>query len=416
MNPRILENQRRTMLALIAALEPALVPGRHFAAEIRHELARHDGFGSRDRRLYREAIYTWLRYLPWFKTALKHSPEAAARLLIALSGESSDMGPLQAALPLPPESTLIRTPGPAAWDQLRLLLPGLDFSPRELLPSWFHADCPALLEPAELALHLTRPPLWLRAQRGTGAELLQELARSGIVATVNPLLPHALRIATHVDLEEHPLVQQGRAEIQDAGSQALLTLAQPTPGGRWLDLCAGAGGKTLQLASLLGPKGRVHAHDIRRDALMELRRRANRAGLPNITIEPVLPTEGTAHFDGVLVDAPCSGSGTWRRHPFLIHQTNPDQIASHARQQFQLLMRGAAYTAPGGRLIYATCSLSRRENEEVVARLLAERPEFKTETIPAALGCPPTPAGWLTLLPSTLDSDGYFLACLRRQS
>jgi len=415
MNPRILENQRRTILALIRALEPQLVPGRPFAAEIRSELARHDGFGSRDRRLYRELLYTWLRYRAWFEKARAKGDAAAADLLVALSGDAPEVATLHAALTLPEGRALPRRPGTALFEQLSLLVPDIAFDPRELLPAWFEAHAPALFGEVELACHLSRPPFWLRAQRGTGLELVQELGRTGIEATASSRLPAAVRVSTYVDLEKHPLVEQGRAEVQDIGSQALLALVAPQPGGRWLDLCAGAGGKSLQLATLLGPSGRVHAHDTRRDALMELRRRAHRAALKNIEIEGVLPDEVTTRFDGVLVDAPCSGSGTWRRHPFLIHQTTPGEINKAARLQATLLRRGANFVAPGGRLVYATCSLSRRENEEVVTAFVKEFREFEIEAPAPVAGLKPEPAGWLTILPSALDSDGYFLACLRRQ-
>lgn len=414
MNPRILENQRRTLLGLIRALEPQLVPGRPFVAEIRNELARHSGFGSRDRRLYRELIFSWLRYKAWFEKARAASDAAAADLLIALSGDAPEVATLHAALTLPEGRAFARRPGPALFDQVREFLPGIPLDPRELLPAWFEHHCPALFAESELSVHLTRPPLWLRAQRGTGLELVQELGRTGLEAVASNRLPTAVRVASHADLEKHPLIVEGRAEVQDIGSQALLAMVAPQPGSRWLDLCAGAGGKSLQLATLLGPTGRVSAYDPRRDALMELRRRALRAGLRTIQIEGVLPDELTTSYDGVLVDAPCSGSGTWRRHPFLVHQTTPTLINIQARQQATLLRRGADYVSAGGRLIYATCSISRRENEEVVTAFLKERREFELEPAGALGGLKPDPAGWITLLPSALDSDGYFLACMRR--
>jgi 16S rRNA (cytosine967-C5)-methyltransferase len=256
----------------------------------------------------------------------------------------------------------------------------------------------------------------LRAQRGSGPELVQELARTNVAASASTKVPGAVRVHEFRDLEEHPLVTGGRAEVQDIGSQALLFMAAPAPGGRWLDLCAGAGGKTLQLAALLGPKGRVTAHDIRRDALMELRRRLIRANLHTIAIEPVLPEPGPISFDGVLVDAPCSSSGTWRRHPYLRHQTTPGIVMDYAREQRVLLRRGASYVAPGGRLLYATCSLSRFENEDIIDAFLREERGFALEPPPALPeGVTAGPGGSVTLWPSTLDSDGYFLACLRRR-
>lgn len=414
MNPRILENQRRTLLGLIRALEPSLVPGRPFVAEIRALLARHEGFGSRDRRLYRELIFTWLRYRAWFEKAREKGDGPAADLLVALSGDAPEVATLHAALELPGGGAFARRPGPALLEQLHRLIPGVTFAWRELLPAWFESHCPALFTESEILTHLTRPPFWLRAQRGTGLELVQELGRTGVESTASSRLPTAVRVSSYVDLETHPLVEQGRAEVQDIGSQILLALAAPRPGTRWLDMCAGAGGKSLQLATLLGPSGKVAAHDVRRDALMELRRRAIRAGIRTIQIEGVLPDEVTTRFDGVLVDAPCSGSGTWRRHPFLIHQTTPTLINTQARQQATLLRRGANYVAPGGRLIYATCSLSKRENEEVVSGFLKEYRDFAMEAPAPIAGLKPEPAGWITVMPSALDSDGYFLACMRR--
>jgi 16S rRNA (cytosine967-C5)-methyltransferase len=149
---------------------------------------------------------------------------------------------------------------------------------------------------------------------------------------------------------------------------------------------------------------------------METRRRLIRAGLRNILIEPVLPEPGPTTFDGVLVDAPCSASGTWRRHPFLRHQTTPGSVMDYAKEQLVLLHRGASYVAPGGRLIYATCSLSRFENAEVVDQFLRDDPGFVLEK-PKALpdGVTAEPSGCVTLWPSALDSDGYFIACLRRK-
>jgi 16S rRNA (cytosine967-C5)-methyltransferase len=193
-------------------------------------------------------------------------------------------------------------------------------------------------------------------------------------------------------------------------------MVAPTPGARWLDLCAGAGGKTLQLATMLGPKGRVTAHDIRRDALMELRRRLIRGGMHNIAVEPVLPEPGPITFDGVLVDAPCSSSGTWRRHPYLRHQTTPGMVMEYAHEQFTLLRRGGSFVAAGGRLIYATCSLSRFENEDIVDAFLREERGFALEPPPVLLeGVTASASGCVTLWPSALDSDGYFLACMRRR-
>jgi 16S rRNA (cytosine967-C5)-methyltransferase len=192
-------------------------------------------------------------------------------------------------------------------------------------------------------------------------------------------------------------------------------MAAPGEGTHWLDFCAGAGGKTLQLSTSVGPRGRVTAHDVRRDALVETKRRVTRAGFRNVTIEPVLPEAGPVVFDGVLVDAPCSASGTWRRHPFLRHQTTPAVINKYVHEQVRLLDRAAPFVAAGGRLVYSTCSLSRHENEGVLAAFLRRTREFEMERPPFNPGLELLPSGAVTIMPSALDGDGYFLACMRRK-
>jgi 16S rRNA (cytosine967-C5)-methyltransferase len=412
---RIADNQRRAALGLIAQLEPRLSPGRPFLPEVRGTIALNKGFGARDRRLYRELIFTWLRFRAWFDGARQIAGESAAmNLLVALAPDSPETSPLQSAAGVPGGVSLRN------WTEARprlvALAPGFEPELRALLPGWFEGHCPELFQEAELLTQLTRPPLWLRSQGGSAGDLVHELARTQVAAEVSDRVPGAVRVLAYPDLETHPLVEAGRAEVQDIGSQALLAMAKPEPGSNWLDLCAGAGGKSLQLADMLGPKGRVTAHDRRRDALVELRRRMFRAGLRTITIEPVLREPGTVKFDGVLVDAPCSASGTWRRHPFLRHQTNLPVVLRHAREQLDLLHQGAGFVADCGRLLYATCSLSRRENEDVVTKFLEADRNFILER-PAWLPerATKTQAGWVTLLPSQLDGDGYFLACLRRR-
>lgn len=413
-SPRLIENQRRTALAFIDALATRLTPGRPFLQELRSELALHKGFGARDRRLYRELVFTWLRYRAWFDAARTSNGETAAvDLLVALSSDAPETAPLQTALGVP--GGLSGRPWSERRERLAALVPGVAFELRSLLPSWFESHGPELFSEREILLQLTRPPFWLRAQRGSAAELVHDLARSGVPATVSDRIPAAVRVADFRELDEHPLITSGRADIQDIGSQALLAMAAPAPGTNWLDFCAGAGGKSLQLASMLGAKGQVTAHDIRRDALAETRRRMLRAGVRNLTIEPVLPQAGLVHFDGVLLDAPCTASGTWRRHPFLRHQLTPAVVARYAHEQIELLVRGADFVGPRGRLIYATCSLSRQENEDVVTAFLREHREFRLEPPPFTAGLAVPPPGWVTLLPTQLDSDGYFLACLRRQ-
>ncbi|MGH7996678.1 MAG: RsmB/NOP family class I SAM-dependent RNA methyltransferase, partial [Opitutaceae bacterium] len=225
-------------------------------------------------------------------------------------------------------------------------------------------------------------------------------------------LPAAIRVDAEADLTATEAYRRGAIEIQDAGSQAVLEAVPPEPGGRWLDACAGAGGKSLQLAILLGTRGRVDVHDVRAAALAELEGRAARAGLSDRVRRTDRP-EASA-YDGVLVDAPCSGSGTWRRAPHLKWVTTPGRIAERARLQAELLARFSTRVRPGGRLLYATCSLAPRENEETARRFLEAHPGFGPEAPARSLGgraaCP-----GLLIPPAARDGDGFFVASFRRR-
>lgn len=411
--PHVIANQRRAALEIIDGLARELAPGRPFLAILRTQLARNKGYGSQDRRRYREIVFAWLRFRAWFDALRATDSEKALDLLILLAGDSPEMLPLQAAISQP--GGIARREWRDVREKLASLFPGVTFELRALVPAWFEKHCPALFEEKEIEVQLTRPPFWLRAQRGTSADLVQELARKSISAEASRDVPWAVRVTERVELEEDDIVTSGRAEIQDIGSQALLAMVAPEPGGQWLDFCAGAGGKSLQLARLVGTSGRVTAYDLRRDALMELKRRMIRGMVSNIKIEPVLPEPGLVQFDGVLVDAPCSASGTWRRHPFLRHQTVAQVIDRRAREQAKLLGDAAGFVKRRGRLIYATCSLSRKENEDVVAGFLKNNTDFELEPPALLPGMTATQPPWVTLMPSFLDSDGYFLACMRRK-
>ncbi len=194
-------------------------------------------------------------------------------------------------------------------------------------------------------------------------------------------------------------------------------MVAPALGETWFDVCAGAGGKTLQLANLVGPSGIVWASDIRRDILSELETRSNRAGCSNIRIvrdpetERLLPS----HFDGVLIDAPCSASGTWRRRPYLRHQTTAETISTYSKVQQELLLGKSSLVKPGGLLVYITCSLAVKENEETVAAFLHDNSELTLELPRKCFGLTPTD-DTLTIVPNDFDGDGFFMACFRRNN
>jgi 16S rRNA (cytosine967-C5)-methyltransferase len=245
-----------------------------------------------------------------------------------------------------------------------------------------------------------RAPLDLRVNlaRGPVAAAVAALADEGVQVEV--LGGRALRVVVGRGVESTAAFRDGRIEVQDAGSQALGDLVGDEPT-TVLDLCAGAGGKSLQLAD----RGhRVVACDPRTAALDELDRRARRAG---VRVERHVGEDGSAPalrgrtFGAVLVDAPCTGTGTWRRHPTLRWTWSPAQEAGMVARQRRLLERAAAFVAPGGRLVYGTCAVARAEDEEVAASFSASHPDF-------------APGPTLRRWPHRDGTDGFFGAVWTR--
>ncbi len=396
-------NQQQTYLRLASALRPHWRRDPAFAARLQQLLARERAFGSRDRRLYRELLYTTVRFAPWIEPLLSRDPARAAAVAAWLAAELPATRDYRQALagnlpPCPPEvaakAAILETPV------------------EPLLPSWLATECPAALAAPEIdALH-RRAPLWLRLQADDPAVVAADFAAHGWNARPSPLRPEAWEVRSDADVTRCDAYQRGLFEIQDLGSQLILASAAIAPGGHWYDACAGAGGKSLQLARILGPAGRVEAHDIRPAALDELAHRAQRAGLRTIAIRRN-PPPADARYDGVLVDAPCSGSGTWRRAPHFKWITTPEHLVQQSTRQLALLSQAAAWVRPGGQLVYATCSLAHGENVAVVAAFLAAHPEFSAEPPAQTFGFAATGPG-LTILPARHDTDGFYVATLRR--
>lgn len=449
MNPRIAANQQRTFLAQLAAVLPHVRTDSALPRRIKELLGRNRALGSRDRRLYRELIYTVIRYLPWFEPLLARDENAAAQLAAWLAPEMKDTAAYRAALlegwpATPPtlaeKSAVLRAHfagdlgGRASSPDEPPSAPPLadaTFAPAALLPEWFREHCPDAFAPAQLDALLARAPIWIRLQANDRAMVLDEFRRKSWEPRATPVSPDAFALPPNAEVANTDAYRRGFVEIQDLGSQLVLAHAPVHASERWLDACAGAGGKTLQLAHAVGPSGRVDASDIRPAMLDELRERATRARLGNVRITNIsarplggrAPADvrntniasGAELYDGVLVDAPCSGSGTWRRLPHMKWHTRPETIGQFAAQQLAILAANAVQVRPGGLLVYATCSLSHVENHDVAAAFLAAHPEFSAEKPARELGGRYDGPG-TTLLPATHDSDGFYVALLRRHS
>jgi 16S rRNA (cytosine967-C5)-methyltransferase len=269
-----------------------------------------------------------------------------------------------------------------------------------------------------------RAPLDIRVNslRSDAGRTLKALAPFG--AHPAGYLETALRVdppeasARAPAVETAPEFEKGWFEIQDLGSQIAAACAGEITGKQVLDYCAGGGGKTLALAAAMANRGQIFAYDSDARRLTDTVRRARRAEVRNLQLrspihpEPLKGLEGA--MDLVFADAPCTGSGTWRRHPDAKWRLTPDQMARRMAEQDRVLSGAAVFVKPGGRLIYVTCSLFAEENEDRIAAFLGGRDDFTVEPVTPPDDLPLTPQGFLRLTPLSAGTDGFFVAVLRR--
>lgn len=270
-------------------------------------------------------------------------------------------------------------------------------------------------------------PLDLRANalRGTRDEAIAALAAEGIEAVPTPYSPWGLRVAERKSVTATAAFKDGLVEIQDEGSQLIALLADARPGMRVADYCAGAGGKTLAMAATMGNRGHIVACDTSEPRLEGAVKRLRRAGVHNAERHLLTPGDKwtkrrAKQFDRVLVDAPCTGTGTWRRNPDARIRTEPNDLVELSAIQQEILGRASELVRAGGRLIYATCSLLRDENEAQMERFLGGRADFRAVPLAelwnglAPGAAPPGDGPWMALSPARHGTDGFFAAVIER--
>ncbi|MFN9574770.1 MAG: RsmB/NOP family class I SAM-dependent RNA methyltransferase [Betaproteobacteria bacterium] len=388
--------------------------------------------GGRERSLIAEATFDALRRLASLRWMLQPAaPERAPRLaaLVTLARQHG----LAALAP-----GVLRGDERAVRHALLLDLATAPGAVRGELPFWLFARITAQYHDAEpLLACMTGPaPLDLRvngmkAERDAVLAQLQASARehAPLAAAATRYSPEGIRLHDKPPLTRWPLYQQGLVEVQDEGSQLIARLVAPRRGEMVVDFCAGAGGKTLALGSLMRSTGRLYAFDVHAKRLAGLGPRLKRSGLSNvhpaaIAHENDLRVKRLAgKVDRVLVDAPCSGSGTLRRNPDLKWRFDEAELARVNEVQGRVLRAAARLLKPGGRLVYATCSLLALENQEVIDRFLAEQPQFAAVDaagVLAAQGIVIDHAArfvpYFVMLPHLHGTDGFFAAVLERRA
>lgn len=280
-----------------------------------------------------------------------------------------------------------------------------------------------------------RAPIDLRVNtlKSSRAAMLDEL--SHLKASATKLAPHAVRVpvgagpAKPPHVQSEPAYKRGLVEIQDEGSQIASALANAKSGELVLDLCAGAGGKTLAMAADMQNKGTIHVYDADKRRFGDLFERLERAAVRLVDVrhperpDPLGALEG--RMDLVLVDAPCTGTGTWRRRPDAKWRVTPNALAGRTREQDEVLAKAARMVRPGGRVVYITCSVLPEENEDRIAAFLSLQGDFALETpgpgssvetaIKAFVRMAPGLGPVARLTPLSAGTDGFFVACLRKR-
>lgn len=382
--------------------------------------------GQRDRGLIAEAVFFALRrYATLTWTMQPAHPLRASRLaaLITLAREHG----LDAM-----DERALRGDAPAVKRALEI---DFEQAPRDVraeLPEWLFREIERQYEDAEPLINALREsaPLDLRVNsiKATRAEVLDELAAHQVGAVPTRYSPDAIRLASKPALTMWPAYREGRIEVQDEGSQLIARLLQPRRGEMVVDFCAGAGGKTLALGALMRSSGRLYAFDINEKRLAGLGPRLKRSGLSNVH-PVVIRNESDVRVkrlngkcDRVLVDAPCSGSGTLRRNPDLKWRFSESELMRVNDVQRSILNAAARLLKPSGRLVYATCSLLEVENRYVVDAFLAQHPVF--ELVPAATVLRAQSidvehaarfAPYFVMLPHLHGTDGFFAATFERR-
>lgn len=361
----------------------------------------HRGCGSRDRAAISAVSYAAMRYYGALRAMLptevsgrleRGDADFASEELAALGcaalifeGDHRELAAALAGLYSLPEVSA--PPSAAPWEKRAAA--AAKFAGSEVVPK------PGSLLPEDIAgalnadrhrlsvLFSRRPPMWIRLQGGRDEETLRELAAAGMTVRRHDRVRSAVALTGgKINIFTLESFRRGGFEVQDLASQCVGLVCSPKAGERWLDACAGGGGKTLELAEMMRRRGTVVAGDVREGALRQLRLRARRAGFPNIStlVHTGKLPRGFHLCDGVLVDAPCSGSGVWRRNPGSIWKFRMSELESYAARQLEILSRFSSAVRPGGVLVYATCSLFQAENEGVVRAFLETHPEFSPES------------------------------------
>ena len=422
----------QSAIDLLARINAAKIPMDN---TIRDFMAQRRFIGSKDRTAIVERIYRIMRRtarIGWHLAEAGHPDTSRARVIadFVLAGEAGNLSELLTGNRHEPEPLedaeyeLNKRLSGALLDD-----PSMPTEVRSECPAWAAGSLHALFGSkfeSELTAMIEAAPLDLRVNtiKGTRDEALASLKADKVRVMPTPYSPVGLRADGKPFMSDTKAFRSGLVEIQDEGSQLIGLVSGARPGMRVLDFCAGGGGKTLVLAAMMNNKGNIVAMDNDSRRLEKGKPRYRKAGVHNVETRSLEDEQNRKWLrrqkdamDIVLVDAPCSSSGTWRRNPDLRWRWYGPQLGEIIAMQAQILDKVADKVKPGGRLVYATCSLFHEENEGQVEAFLSRHDNYEivpvTSSWPDGGGCP-VAGNYMRLTPLQHGTDGFFCAVLKR--
>jgi len=411
--PKHLKNQATLAREVVEHLDGAVERGRTVDRTLHAFYRSRKHLGSRDRRLLSAVAFSHFRWLGWTKDpALAFYLDAAERngavdLLLAeseLAGGASGEDALALVQPMGDASFEEKAAAFQAWT-------GADEPPTTaaLFPAW-------VPENLKLPVFQSRPPVWLRVRHHERERVFRRIEAIGLKSTVHPAQPLAVSSPDHRGVTKLRQEVQGLMEMQTLVSQVAGLVCDPQPGEYWWDACCGAGGKSLHLNELMKYKGRILASDTRGDAINQFRKREHRGNLAHIemhVLDARVENVSDQMFNGILADAPCTGIGTWARNPDARWRLRAKHVDFHVQAQADILHNLARNLQPGGRLVYAVCTLTEEETSGSVATFLGNHAEFELDPFDNPLDGSATD-GTLLLHPNDHQGDGMYIARFKK--
>ena len=419
-NPRLI---RRAEIAtkIIADISAEVKNGTPADKALARLFRDHREYGSRDRRFYSDTLFAYFRWHGWTSKAAPDTLPVRAALSIALDNSVSEQTRSDWQILEVIEQALFDQLLGADLESQRSDLASassVELHLEDLVPEWCsdkmsHIDFNAFIENTQ-----KRPPTWLHIPHDQQKAFSECLSAQQVTFRQHPVLSSAFAIEQPVNMHQIERAFGRPVQIQDLASQAVVAACSAQPGQRWWDTCCASGGKAIGLAQSVGDSGKIFATDIRKSILRNLERRVRAHNITIISsaeMDTTDPAVEAGMFDGILIDAPCSGTGTWSRNPDARWRTPQEALNELTEIQAALISNMAHRVHRGGKLVYSVCSLIESEGPQIISEFLNDHVDFETAELPHPLTGQST-QGEITVMPDEGPCDGMYLAVLQKKA